>query len=132
MEPLLPGSEGPAPGGQPPPRPAEPAAAEETAQPLWEYRVLHINVESNSPPGPPNPKEDSNRLGGALSPEFLQREFPDQYKGGPRKAMHPAEQLQGFLNQLGRQGWELIETTQVGPLLMFIFKRPGVRGRDTA
>ncbi|MEB3264769.1 MAG: hypothetical protein VKJ66_10400 [Synechococcus sp.] len=94
--------------------------------PLWEYRVLHINVDSNAPPGPPNPKDDSTRLGGALSPEFLEREFPEQYKGAPRKAMHPAEQLQGFLNQLGRQGWELTETTQVGPLLMFIFKRPAM------
>ncbi|MFM7675173.1 MAG: hypothetical protein ACKO5F_06245 [Synechococcus sp.] len=109
--------------------PSEPALP--PPHPLWEYRVLHINVDSNAPPGPPNPKDDSSRLGGALSPEFLEREFPEQYKGAPRKAMHPAEQLQGFLNQLGRQGWELTETTQVGPLLMFIFKRPAapaVRG----
>ena len=44
----------------------------------WEYRVIHINVESGNPPGPPSPKADSERLGGALSTEFLQREFPQQ------------------------------------------------------
>ncbi len=102
----------------------EPEAGTQSPQPVWEYRVLHINVDNNAPPGPPNPKADSSRLGGALSPEYLEREFPEQYKGTPRKAKHPAEQLQGLLNQLGGQGWELSQTTQVGPLLMFIFKRP--------
>ena len=42
----------------------------------------------------------------------------------PPKPKHPAEQLQYFLNQLGAERWELLETTQVGPLLMFFFKRP--------
>lgn len=90
----------------------------------WEYRVIHINVEGGPPPEPPSPRTDSERLGGALSPEFLQREFPQQYSEAGKRPRHPAEQLQFFLNALGREGWELAETTQVGPLLMFIFKRP--------
>ncbi|MCT0223641.1 hypothetical protein KQ310_00425 [Synechococcus sp. CS-1328] len=94
------------------------------APPGWEYRVLHINVDNNNPPGGPNPKQDSAKLGGSLSPEFLKREFPDQYTAAARKPVHPAEQLQFFLNQLGRDRWELVEAAQVGPLLMFIFKRP--------
>ncbi|QPN61762.1 hypothetical protein H8F24_14055 [Synechococcus sp. CBW1002] len=96
------------------------------APPGWEYRVLHVNVDNNSTPGPPNPKKDSAKLGGALSPEFLKREFPDQYKNADYKVMHPAEQLQFFLNQLGRDRWELVEAAQVGTLLMFIFKRPAI------
>lgn len=90
----------------------------------WEYRVIHINVEPGHPPEPPSPRSDSERLGGALSPEFLQREFPQQYAETPGRPRHPAEQLQFFLNALGRENWELSEATRLGPLLMFIFKRP--------
>jgi hypothetical protein len=92
----------------------------------WEYRVIHINVDNNAPPGPPDPRADSARLGGALSPEFLQKQFPQQYDAAKAKATprHPAEQLQFFLNALGKEGWEMVEAAQVGPLLMFFFKRP--------
>ncbi|MFO7627997.1 MAG: hypothetical protein R6W06_00480 [Prochlorococcaceae cyanobacterium] len=92
----------------------------------WEYRVIHINVDNNAPPGPPDPKSDSARLGGALSPEFLRNQFPQQYDASQGKATprHPAEQLQFFLNMLGKDGWEMVEAAQVGPLLMFFFKRP--------
>ena len=99
--------------------------------PVWEYRVIHINVDNNTPPAPPDPKVASERMGGKLSPEFISREFPQQYgpeqqakakaKAAPK---HPAEQLQHFLNLLGKEGWELTTTTQVGQLLMFFFKRP--------
>jgi hypothetical protein len=92
----------------------------------WEYRVIHINVESGNPPEPPSPKADSERLGGALSADYLRREFPQQYTGA--KPRHPAEQLQFFLNALGRENWEMVEAAQVGPLLMFFFKRPLNRG----
>ena len=90
--------------------------------PEWEYRVIHINLESGQPPRAPDPQVASERLGGVLSPEFIAREFPEQYKATPIPR-HPAEQLQYFLNLLGKQGWELVETGQVGPLLMFFFKR---------
>ena len=89
----------------------------------WDYRVIHINVENGQPPQAPDPQVASERLGGLLSPEFIAREFPEQYKAAPLPR-HPAEQLQYFLNLLGKDGWELVETGQVGPLLMFFFKRP--------
>ena len=89
----------------------------------WDYRVIHINLESGNAPQAPNPQVASERLGGVLSPEFIAREFPEQYKAAPLPR-HPAEQLQYFLNLLGKDGWELVETGQVGPLLMFFFKRP--------
>ena len=90
----------------------------------WEYRVVHINIESGNPPEPPTPSSDSSRLGGALSAEFLQREFPQKYQVGARPPRHPAAQLQLFLNALGEKNWELLQVAQVGPLLMFFFKRP--------
>ncbi len=91
--------------------------------PLWEYRVVHINVENGSPPQPPDPEAASQKLQGLLSAEFILREFPELY-GAPQPPRHPAEQLQYFLNLLGRDGWEMVEAAQVGPLLMFFFKRP--------
>lgn len=54
-----------------------------TPFPLWEYRVIHINVENNAPPEPPNPQVASQKLQGALSPEFIAREFPEQYGSPP-------------------------------------------------
>ena len=89
----------------------------------WEYRVIHINLENGQPPQAPDPQVASERLGGLLSPEFIAREFPEQYKAAPLPR-HPAEQLQFFLNLLGKDGWELVETGQVGPLLMFFSNGP--------
>ena len=93
----------------------------------WEYRVVHINVDPGNPPNPPDPQAASAHLHGTLSPDFLAREFPEVYgdeSEAARRNRHPAEQLQGFLNLLGRQGWEMTDSCQVGPLLMFFFKRP--------
>jgi hypothetical protein len=93
----------------------------------WEYRVVHINVEPGHPPQPPDPQAASDHLHGTLSPDFLAREFPEVYgdeSEASRRSRHPAEQLQTFLNLLGRQGWEMTDSCQVGPLLMFFFKRP--------
>ena len=42
--------------------------------PLWEYRVVHINVDSGKPPEPATPQQASDHLHGVLSPDYLQRE----------------------------------------------------------
>jgi len=99
------------------------------SMPQWEYRVIHINVEGGGSSAPPaSPQRASEHLHGALSPSFIAREFPEHYTpqadGSRPKSTHPAEQLQHFLNQLGQNGWEMTTTAQVGPLLMFFFKRP--------
>jgi len=113
---------------QPEPQPAPPTSAASPAVPTqWEYRVVHINVEPGKPPEPPDPQVASEHLRGTLSPDFLAREFPEVYgeeSETARRSRHPAEQLQTFLNLLGRQGWEMTDSSQVGPLLMFFFKRP--------
>ena len=89
----------------------------------WEYRVVHININNDAPPQPPTPEAASKKLQGSLSPEFIKREFPQMYQKQSPQQKHPAAQLQHFLNLLGNEGWELVETSQVGGLLMFFFKR---------
>ena len=109
-------------------QPAAPPVSAGRPQPgVWEYKVVHINVESGPAPQPPDPKTASDHLHGTLSPRFLQREFPEHYgeqSEAAKRNRHPAEQLQSFLNLLGKEGWELTTTSQVGQLLMFFFKRP--------
>ena len=89
----------------------------------WEYRVVHININNDAPPQPATPEAASKKLQGSLSPEFIKREFPQMYQQPSNHQKHPAAQLQHFLNLLGNEGWELVETSQVGGLLMFFFKR---------
>ena len=96
---------------------------------LWEYRVIHINIVNKKPTQTSSPEEASQKLQGLLSPEFIKKEFPKLY-GKPRLPKHPASQLQFVLNLLGRERWELIETSQLGGLLMFIFKRKSMKAED--
>ena len=97
----------------------------ESATPVqrWEYRVVHINISNDTPSQPPTAEAASKKLQGSLSPEFIKREFPQLYQQQSNNQKHPAAQLQHFLNLLGNEGWELVETSQVGGLLMFFFKR---------
>ena len=102
--------------------------AKNSLSPVWEYRVIHINMNSvkqEDLPKQANPEVASKKLQGSLSPEFIKKEFPDLYKnpGRSRRPRHPAEQLQDFLNEMGRSSWELIEISELGPLQMFFFKR---------
>ena len=91
----------------------------------WEYKVIHINtnVQNTAKTQTSTPERDSQKLQGALSPEFIKKEFPKMYPQNTAKPKHPAQQLETFLNALGKDRWELVETSQVGELLMFFFKR---------
>ena len=82
-------------------------------------------VKQEDLPKQSNPEAASKKLQGSLSPEFIKKEFPDLYKNRSqsRRPRHPAEQLQDFLNEMGRSSWELIEISELGPLQMFFFKR---------
>ena len=95
----------------------------------WEYKVIHINVNNNKQQRPSNPSAASKKLQGTLSPEFISQQFPEVYKKKTIQGNHPAQQLEGFLNQMGNQGWELLEISEVGGPLFFFFKR---LKRDTA
>ena len=102
--------------------------AKTSLSPVWEYRVIHINMNSvkqEDLPKQASPEVASKKLQGSLSPEFIKKEFPDLYKnaGQSRRPLHPAEQLQDFLNEMGKRSWELIEISELGSLKMFFFKR---------
>ena len=86
----------------------------------WEYKILNINVETTSATKS-DPVKDSEKLNGYLSPDFIKKQFPTQYK--EIKEVHPASQLQKILNMIGEEGWELVESERVGKFLFFIFKR---------
>lgn len=108
----------------------------ESAMPRWEYQVIHLNVEgSATPPATPGtgqapaagpaPAADSSpsKPGTVFSQEYLRKEFPGFYTPNSSGQQHPAQQLQGFLNGVGQQGWSLIGVFPLGHLLMMIFRR---------
>ncbi len=99
----------------------------------WEYLVIHLNVEPPKPPAQataadaPGSRDSGNAR--VFSESFLKQEFPHLYQAGAGEGavsppqQHPAQQLQGFLNSQGSQGWELIGVFPVGVLSMLIFRR---------
>tara|TARA_B100000927_G_C16155325_1_gene345078 strand:+ start:197 stop:520 length:324 start_codon:yes stop_codon:yes gene_type:complete len=92
------------------------------AQKLWDYLVFHVNFEpaKNSDQISDNLELATEKLQGSLSPEYLQKEFPQQFKK-KEPQLHPSKQLELFLKACGNEGWELKATEKVGGLLMFIF-----------
>ena len=88
----------------------------------WEYFVLHINFEENKNVDIQNSQKASEKLGGSLSKEYLEKEFPKQFKS-VNLGLHPSKQLQIILNKFGEEGWKLETTERLGNLLMFIFMR---------
>ena len=98
----------------------------------WEYLVVHINFESNKEVNIEinNPEVASDKLKGSLSPEYLKKEFPDQFKNSS-PPLHPTKQLELFLNRCGDERWKLTSTERVGGLLMFIFLREKLPSKTT-
>ena len=56
----------------------------------WEYKILNINVETTSAPKS-DPVKDSEKLNGYLSPDFIKKQFPTQYK--EIKEVHPRKSI---------------------------------------
>ena len=88
----------------------------------WDYFVIHINFEEQKKKVEGKSQEASDRLGGSLSKEYLEKEFPDQFKSS-KPGLHPSKQLERILNKFGNEGWKLQTTERIGNLLMFIFMR---------
>ena len=88
----------------------------------WDYFVIHVNFEDNKNTEIQNSKKASEKLGGALSKEYLEKEFPQQFKS-VKPGLHPSKQLQIILNKIGDEGWKLETTERIGNLLMFIFMK---------
>ena len=91
---------------------------------IWEYKVVQMVAQA-----PANPDDASRKLGGSLSAEALRSQFPEYYSQGNGRA-----QISSFLNDIGRDGWELIQIQQIADLPLMIFKRPlrGQSERSTA
>ena len=81
---------------------------------IWEYKVVQMVAQA-----PADPDNASRKLGGSLSAEALRSQFPEYYSQGNGRA-----QISSFLNEIGRNGWELIQIQQIADLPLMIFKRP--------
>ena len=81
---------------------------------IWEYKVVQMVAQA-----PADPDDASRKLGGSLSAEALRSQFPEYYSQGNGRA-----QICNFLNDIGRDGWELIQIQQIADLPLMIFKRP--------
>jgi len=98
-----------------------------TTQNLWDYLVIHVNFEPGkiSEQNTDNLQMATEKLQGSLSSDYLQKEFPKQFKKKDQP-LHPSKQLEVFLKRCGNDGWELKSTERVGGLLMFIFMKPKI------
>ncbi|PSO51357.1 MAG: hypothetical protein BRC33_00655 [Cyanobacteria bacterium SW_9_44_58] len=100
----------------------------ENALPIWEYKVVHLNIKNTETP---SAEAASSATKGTFSPEFIKQEFPDIYST-ENTSDHPARQLQEALNRLGKEGWELIEISQIGSLTMMFLKRMKSESNDNS
>ena len=93
----------------------------------WEYLVIQINIDNKKLDNTKitNPEVASEKLKGSLSPDFLKQQFPDQYQEKTNEVKDPnvGSQLQTVLNKVGEDGWELVESTTLANLFLFIFKK---------
>ena len=96
--------------------------------PQWEYQVIHLNVDSGKGGEPSN----AQNVQPPFTKSYLEQEFPQHYNlpqpeagGGaaPPPPLHPAKQLQNFLNGHGAQGWNLVGIFPLGSLLMMVMRR---------
>ena len=101
-------------------------------QKLWDYLVFHVNFEQGktSDQTTDNLELATEKLQGSLSPEYLQKEFPQQFKK-KEPSLHPSKQLEIFLKRCGQEGWELKTTERVGGLLMFIFMKEKILSTES-
>tara|TARA_Y100001978_G_C23348103_1_gene270685 strand:- start:206 stop:529 length:324 start_codon:yes stop_codon:yes gene_type:complete len=101
-------------------------------QKLWDYLVIHVNFEPGKDSGQntDNLELATEKLQGSLSPEYLQKEFPQQFKK-KEPSLHPSKQLEIFLKRCGQEGWELKTTERVGGLLMFIFMKEKILSTES-
>jgi len=79
----------------------------------WEYKVVQMVAEAS-----PNAKDASDKLGGSLSASALKEQFPEYFAENNGR-----QQIQDFLNRMGKDGWEMMQIQQIGGLPLMFFKR---------
>ena len=94
----------------------------------WDYFVININFEEQKSSPSDKVQKASEKLGGSLSKEFLEKEFPAQFKNNNNNSsLHPSKQLEIILKKIGDEGWKLQATEKVGTFLMFIFMKKKIK-----
>ena len=88
----------------------------------WDYFVINVNFEEQKNSSAEKVQKASEKLGGSLSKEYLEKEFPEQFKT-IKPGLHPSKQLEVILKKIGDEGWKLQATERIGSFLMFIFMK---------
>ena len=87
--------------------------------PQWDYRVIGINI---NPIKPSNASKAAEKMGEGFSPEFLQKQFPEEYQSN--RSTNMALQCQQVIQIYGKFGWEHYQQGQLGNTAMLYFRRP--------
>ena len=66
----------------------------------WDYFVININFEEQKTSPSEKVQKATEKLGGSLSKEFLEKEFPAQFKNNNNSSLHPSKQLEMILKKL--------------------------------
>jgi len=93
----------------------------------WDYRVIGINI---NPVNPSNASKAAEKMGENFSPEFLQKEFPEEYQAN--RSTNMALQCQQVIQIYGKHGWEHYQQGQIGNAVMMYFRRPNQRAEKKA
>jgi hypothetical protein len=88
----------------------------------WDYRVIGINI---NPVQPSSASKAARKMGENFSPEFLQKEFPEEYQAN--RSTNMALQCQQLIQIYGKFGWEHYQQGQIGNSVMMYFRRPNQR-----
>ena len=86
--------------------------------PRWDYRVIGINI---NPTQPSDATKAADKMGESFSPEFLQKQFPEEYKSN--RSTNVALQCQQIMQIYGKYGWENYQQGQLGNTAMLYFRR---------
>ena len=93
--------------------------------PQWDYRVVGINI---NPIQPSDPNKAAKKMGENFSPEFLQKQFPEEYQA--KRSTNMALQCQQVIQIYGKYGWEHYQQGQLGNTAMLYFRRPSDKTND--
>ncbi len=86
--------------------------------PQWDYRVIGINI---NPAQPSDANKAAKKMGESFSPEFLQKQFPEEYQAN--RSTNMALQCQQVIQIYGKFGWEHYQQGQLGNIAMLYFRR---------
>jgi len=86
--------------------------------PKWDYRVIGININTIEPS---NASKAAEKMGESFSPEFLQKQFPEEYQ--TKRSTNMALQCQKVIQIYGKFGWEHYQQGQLGNTAMLYFRR---------